>query len=301
MDQAESKSIQDQAESKSRLWSYLKHAYSRISKDDVGKFLPTYIKGAAGIILFIGFFWNPFGVLGIEWVYATVGLAVLGLIVLTYILWMRLAGQAKGVFRPVPRRLALGGACCGVLALALWIGIDKWRDPEINEGPIAIFPFGTYGVDTTLAREIALQLEDEVAGEGGLRVVPKALDKWNLQTAEGSAPNLALKLQIARDVGASFALTGNVQGTKMGRGVDITAQLYDATEDADPRSIEPRDTAAVSGSSGRDSIEALVHRLSTRILLKSGFVQDSEQVDLGPVTTDSASAAKPCAPASHLT
>ncbi|MBI4513647.1 MAG: hypothetical protein HY702_05995 [Gemmatimonadetes bacterium] len=153
---------------------------------------------------------------------------------------------------------------------------------------IAVLPFRVVGPDLELWREGMVDLlSTNLDGVPGLRAIdPRAvLNAWRSEIGEETeAPAREAALEVAQKVGASYALTGSIVGS---RGeVRITTEIYDLATG------KLQGTAQVGGSP--DSILALVDRLSID-LLRTGLVREPGQFrspSVGRITTSSVPALK---------
>lgn len=191
----------------------------------------------------------------------------------------------------------------GVFAFALLFGFagvyvllserGSVRPAEIMEGAaapgIAVLPFRVVSPDLELWREGMVDLlSTNLDGAAGLRAVdPRAvLSRWRVEIGEGlDASNREEALQVARGVGASYALIGSMVGSE--QEVRITAEVYDLA------SGDLQGTAArLEGSP--DSILGLVDALSMEVLRAGlvGQVSELPRFSLSKVTTSSVDALK---------
>jgi len=145
---------------------------------------------------------------------------------------------------------------------------------------IAVLPFRVVGPDSSLWREGMVDLlYNDLDGVAGLRAIdPRTiLSRWQAEMGLGAQASDAERvIEIARDVGATYALLGNMVGSASV--VRITAELHDLRDGTLQR-------VQVEGSP--DSVLALVDRLGLEIL-RTGLLPRSEtltDLDLGHITT----------------
>ena len=164
--------------------------------------------------------------------------------------------------------------------------------PSDEEGAaapgIAVLPFRVVGPEMELWREGMVDLlSTNLDGAAGLRAVdPRAvLSRWRTEIGEGvEAADREAALQVARGVGASYALMGSMVGS--GQEVRLTAEVYELG------SGDLQGTTRLEGSP--DSILGLVDALSMEVL-RTGLVQgvsELPQLSLSRVTTSSVDALK---------
>jgi tetratricopeptide (TPR) repeat protein len=174
-------------------------------------------------------------------------------------------------------RWALGG----VVAFSLLFGLagayvlaTQWRPaapgPAGAAGPaIAVLPFRVVGPDADLWSEGMVDLfHNNLDGVAGLRAIdPRVvLSRWRAEMGEGAeSGDPARALRVARQVGASFALLGDMVGSTSA--VRIAAELHDLRSGALFR-------AQVEGPA--DSVLSLVDLLSLEIV-RGGLLSDSTQ------------------------
>ncbi len=154
-------------------------------------------------------------------------------------------------------------------------------------GPaIAVLPFRVAGPDAELWREGMLDLfYNNLDGVAGLRAIdPRAvLTRWRSDIGAGQdAPDPERALGVARGVGATYALLGNMVGS--GNAVRLTAEVHDLADGSSYR-------AQVEGSP--DSVLALVDQLCLEVL-GAGLVPGSAlpRLNLAEATTSSLPALK---------
>ena len=153
---------------------------------------------------------------------------------------------------------------------------------------VAVLPFRVVGPDLELWREGMVDLlSTNLEGVAGLRKIdPRAvLSQWrSLIGGTNEASDQDAAFEVARAVGASYALTGSMVGS--GSEVRLTADVYEL------ETGELQGTARVDGSP--DSLLRLVDRLSVEIL-RAGLLPAAAEVpeiDLSRVTTTSLDALK---------
>ena len=191
-------------------------------------------------------------------------LAILGLPVALVLAWFYdLTGSGVQRTAPAPggqspRGVAVIGAVV-VLALAgaSWVTFAD-RGVALEEGTVAVLPFRAGGDMAHLQEGMVDLLSTKLSGDFGPRAVDQrvTLRAWR---AAGGGQDLVPgeAAEVAREVGASHVLTGEVVPT--GRSVTISATLMPATSGL-PRRIR----TTVTGSA--DSVLQLVDRLTAELL-----------------------------------
>jgi tetratricopeptide (TPR) repeat protein len=151
---------------------------------------------------------------------------------------------------------------------------------------LAVLPFRVVGPELELWREGMVDLlSTNLDGTGGIRAVsPRTvLSRWHGAMDAATEPTDPQALQIARDVGARYALLGSM--VVLGGEVRLTAQVYDL------ESGKLQGETQVKGQP--DSIPILVDRLSSELLRSSlGVERGLSHVDLQGVSTTSLPALK---------
>ena len=160
--------------------------------------------------------------------------------------------------------------------------------PSTAAPAIAVLPFRVVGPGLELWREGMVDLlSTNFEGVSGLRKIdPRVvLSRWRVAIGEGTEPSSPQEaLDVARHVGASYAVTGSVVGRQ--DAVRLAIEVHDVT------SGELRGARQVDGSP--DSMLVLVDRVALEVL-RSGLVPASgplPQLDIGHVTTTSLPALK---------
>ncbi len=189
----------------------------------------------------------------------------------------------------------------GVVAFSLLFGVaglyvlkqDRGRSlgPDaVQAAPgtaLAVLPFRVVGPNLELWREGMVDLlSTNLDGAAGIRTVaPRTvLSRWHGEVGEAAEPTDPQALQVARDVGAKYALLGSM--VALGGEVRLAAQLYDL------KSGKLQGETQVKGAP--DSIPALVDRLSLEVL-RTALAREPEalpEVDLRSVSTSSLPALK---------
>ena len=296
----------------SRLWS-------RLRESRLLRVLLVYAGASWAVLEASDFFIGKFGLP--EWFFtAVLILLLIGLVVLVITGWVQSAPAAQkrevpglnpweidlvdlkeSVARGRVPHLTWGRAILGgVVAFSLFFGFAgvyvllTQRGPAgtseatAHTGPaIAVLPFRVAGPDAELWREGMVDLfYNNLDGVAGLRSIdPRTvLSRWRTEIGEGgSGTDLERSLQLARDVGATYALLGNMVGSESE--VRITADVHDLRNGRLER-------VQVEGSP--DSILALVDRLCLKVL-RSDVLPASEELpelDLSRITTPSLPALK---------
>jgi serine/threonine-protein kinase len=152
---------------------------------------------------------------------------------------------------------------------------------------LAVLPFRVVGQDVDLWREGMVDLlSANLDGAAGIRAVaPRTvLSRWHGKTEGTAEPTDPEALQVAREVGARYALLGTL--VVLGGEVRLTAQVVDL------KSGKVQGEAQVKGAP--DSIPALVDRLSLDVvrtaLAREG--DEATELDLRGVSTSSLPALK---------
>jgi serine/threonine-protein kinase len=139
---------------------------------------------------------------------------------------------------------------------------------------LAVLPFRVVGPELELWREGMVDLlSTNLDGAGGIRTVaPRTvLSRWHGAMHETTEPTDPQALQVARDVGARYALLGSM--VVLGGEVRLAAQVYDL------ESGKLQGETQVKGQP--DSIPVLVDRLSSELLRSSlGVERALSHVDL---------------------
>jgi class 3 adenylate cyclase/tetratricopeptide (TPR) repeat protein len=189
----------------------------------------------------------------------------------------------------------------GVVAFSLLFGLaglyvlvkDRGRSfspTELRAAPgpaLAVLPFRVVGANLELWREGMVDLlSTNLDAAGGIRsIAPRTvLSKWRSVFGEAVEPSDPQALQVARELGAKYALIGSM--VALGGEVRLTAQIYDLKKG------EQHGETQVRGLP--DSIPALVDRLSLEIL-RTALARELDalpEVDLRGVTTSSLPALK---------
>lgn len=202
----------------------------------------------------------------------------------------------------LPRLTWARAFLAGIVAFSLFFGfaglyvlLTTPRDATLpavgtaaRQGPaIAVLPFRVAGPDADLWREGMVDLfYNNLDGVAGLRAIdpPAVLSRWREALGdEAGTSDAQAALQIARDVGADYALLGNMVGSESQ--VRITAEVHDLRTGRLQRT-------QVEGSP--DSILALVDGLCLEILRGGLLPANAElpELDLSRVTTPSLPALK---------
>lgn len=290
--------------------------WSRLREVQLFRALLVYAGAAWAMLEAIDFLIDRFGLP--DWFFqAALVLLGIGLLVLLSTAWVLSAWAARREESAAPRpweirlldlkdslvqgrlpqlnwgRWALGG----LVAFSLFFGFaglyvlvsERGRvapaasDLAADTGPvIAVLPFRVVGPDASLWREGLVDLlYNDLDGVAGLRAIdPRTIvSRWRAEIGEGEeSSDPEQLLQIARDVGATYALLGSMVGSASV--VRITAEVNDLRDGSLQR-------AQVEGSP--DSVLALVDRLGLEIL-RTGLLPRSEtlpDLDLSRITTSS--------------
>ena len=169
---------------------------------------------------------------------------------------------------------------------AVWLEVRKSAAPPADSSAFAVLPFRAVGPGLDLWREGLVDLLTiNLDGAGGLRAIaPRTvLSRWHREVGSSEADQ-EQALQVARGVGARYALSGSIVGG--GVSLRLTAELMDLDEGT----VEAR--AHAEGPA--DSVPALVDRLSLDLLSAGLPDRTGHRVapDLGRVTTRSLKALK---------
>lgn len=194
------------------------------------------------------------------------------------------------------RNAILGGMAAfslwGLIAAA-WLVVEWRSEPAAatesarapEEEAVAVLPFRVVGSDSLLGEGMVEMLSANLETAAGIRKVdPWAImSAWRQVVGEDHDPSGAEQaLEVARRLGATWAMTGSVVGR--GPGVRISADVYEVA------SGERRGPVQVEGTA--DSMMRLVDRLSIEIL-RAGLLPealDLPQMDLSRITTSSLAA-----------
>jgi tetratricopeptide (TPR) repeat protein len=268
--------------------------WSRIRKARLGRVVIIYAGVSWMVLEATGFFIDNFGLapslLRVELVLLAVGLVV---ITATAIVQASRRGERDDAEHPTPWEVDLGdltesvrgghlprltwarALLGGLLAFALvflgaWLnamfggrssGMEE-HDPQL----VAVVPFRVTGGDPSLAY-LGEGMMDLLAAKLSGDVNPRAvdprlvLDAWrSMKGAESAAPTRWEALELARSLGAGYALVGWVVGTPVG--LVLNAELL---------SGETQVQADVEGPA--DSLTSLVDRLAARLLLREAGEQ----------------------------
>ncbi len=196
------------------------------------------------------------------------------------------------------RRLLTGAvavlAIAGLLLVGYFIGSDRSGDiPTLAESPaepaVAVFPFRVVGEDLEFWHEGMVDLLSfNLDGVAGLRKIdPQTVlhaVAHSPEAEEGVVP-LEAALEIARNVGARYAVTGSV--VQLGSGIRLTAEVYETQRE---ESMGP--PVKVDGPA--DSVLTLVDLLALDLLKQDMVPADQEHpsVNLSRITTTSLDALK---------
>jgi tetratricopeptide (TPR) repeat protein/TolB-like protein len=295
--------------------------WSRIRESRLLRVLLIYAGAAWAVLEATDFFIGKFGLP--EWFFAAaLVLLLIGLVNLVITGWVqaRPAAQARGVSGPNPWEIDLvdlkdsvargrlpqptwGRAFLGgVVAFSLLFGfagvyvlLTQQRGPSAAPEStaaggglaIAVLPFRVAGPEAGLWREGMVDLfSNNLDGVAGLRAIdPRTvLSRWRSELGEEQeGTDLEHSLQVARDVGAVFALSGSMVGSE--NAVRLTADVHDLVNGGVER-------VQVEGSP--DSVLALVDRLCVEILRSDVLPAAGElpELDLSRITTSSLPALK---------
>ncbi|NIR44961.1 MAG: hypothetical protein GWN53_11085, partial [Gammaproteobacteria bacterium] len=275
--------------------------------------LVVYAGAAWAILEATDFFVDKFGLPG--W-FLTVVLVLLGAglvsMVTTAVVQSQPAAQKRDVAGPTPwevdlvdlkesvsrgrvptltwGRWALGGAVVFSLLFGfagLYVLVTQRTPPplvsEADAGPaIAVLPFRVVGADAELWREGMVDLfYSNLDGVAGLRAIDPSVvvSRWRAAAGEAADAGAADQaLAVARGIGASYALLGNMVGSA--NAVRLTAEVHDLRTGATQR-------AQVEGTP--DRVMSLVDELCME-LLRGGLAGEAEgipQLDLSRITTSS--------------
>jgi TolB-like protein/Flp pilus assembly protein TadD len=184
-------------------------------------------------------------------------------------------------------------ALWGVVAAA-WLLFEGRPERETIQSAttpapgIAVLPFRVVGPGLEFWREGMVDvLSTNLEGAAGLRAIdPRAvLSKWRSEIGEGvEASDREAALEVARELGASYALLGSMVGSA--QEVRLTAEVYEL------RGGDLQGTTRREGSP--DSMLALVEALSMDVL-RVGLVRSTAglpQLAVSRVTTSSIDALK---------
>jgi TolB-like protein len=294
--------------------------WSRVRESRLLRVLVIYAGASWAVLEATDFFVNKFGLP--EWFFAaTLVLLLVGLVNVVFTGWvqMRPAAQTRDVSGPNPwdidivdlkqsvsrgqlptptwGRAILGGVVAFSLLFG-FAGVYVLLTQRSSESPaalvsteegvaIAVLPFRVVGPDAELWREGMVDLlYNNLDGVVGLRVAsPRSvLSRWRSDFGEDEgASDPAQAAQVARSVGATYAVLGNMIGSASG--VRITAEVHDLRDGAVQR-------AQVEGSP--DSVLALVDLLCMEIL-GTGVLEESQdlpQLQISDITTSSLPALK---------
>ncbi|UCC84558.1 MAG: hypothetical protein JSW46_06425 [Gemmatimonadota bacterium] len=263
--------------------------WSQLHEARLGRVVLVYAGASWFILEATGFFIDNFGLapwlLSIELVLLAIGLVVLGA---TAIMQARQRDEGVAEQGPTSWEIDLGdltesvrgghlpqltwgrALLGGVLAFGLvFLGAGlhalfsspgsgrEEHDPQL----VAVVPFRVTGGDPSLAY-LGEGMMDLLAAKLSGDVNPRAvdprlvLDAWrSMKGAEGAAPTRWEALELARGLGAGYALVGLVVGTPVG--LVLNAELL---------SDETQVQADVEGPA--DSLTALVDRLAAQLLLR---------------------------------
>ncbi len=151
---------------------------------------------------------------------------------------------------------------------------------------IAVLPFHTSGPGLDVWREGVVDLvSTNIDGAAGLRAIDSrtVLARWGERVTEGTVPDLATSLEVARSAGARYALVGSA--TALGSLVRLSADVYEVESG--------RKLGQAQSEGAPDSVYMLVDRLSIAVLQTIiGSAEDLPRVDLAEVTTPSLPALK---------
>lgn len=196
-----------------------------------------------------------------------------------------------GLGRLIPPRLAtaVAVAIAGIVALAALLDSrSEAGDAVLTASTIAVLPFTVSGPDIEEWREgMVTLLSTGLDGAGGLRAIDSrtVVAQWDLlddgEMSRGPDP----ALQIARQTGARYALTGTA--VSIGPALRLTADVYRVD------GAERLGQIRVEGSS--EDVLDLVDRLAIdvlRVLLGKTGGEEVPGVDLASLTTSSLPALK---------
>ena len=172
---------------------------------------------------------------------------------------------------PSPRRVAprhlltglvLGSLLVGATTWGLWRSHDLVTAAGSGASTLLITPFRVVGSDSSLlefGEGMVDLLAAEFTGEGGPLAVDSrtALNAWTRLSAGGREPTAADARRVARQVGAKWAMVGDVIQLPAGR-VRVNGRLVSASDDV------VRVLPSVTGA--RDSIATLLDDFAGRVL-----------------------------------
>jgi tetratricopeptide (TPR) repeat protein/tRNA A-37 threonylcarbamoyl transferase component Bud32 len=147
---------------------------------------------------------------------------------------------------------------------------------------VVVLPFRATGDDAEFWREgIVDLLSFNLEGIGELRKIDPqaALTTYRRVSGTGAAAESAVALEVARQTGATYAITGNA--VRHGDAVRLTAQVYDT------ESSSLRGSAMIDGPA--DSVHTLVDRLTLALIRLDALPVTGElpPVNISRVTTAS--------------
>jgi serine/threonine-protein kinase len=171
--------------------------------------------------------------------------------------------RSPAVRRRVPRGAWLGAAGVIAIALAVWAFLALRGEPQPTQPDlVAVMPFRIASANTELhyLREGMLDLfAAKLTGEGGLRATePRSLLSAWREAGGTESSDLAEQesMEVARELGATRVLLGEVVGTPLRLMLNVRVR---ATND-------DRDLAQVSVEGAPDSLAWLVDRLTVQLL-----------------------------------
>ena len=197
-------------------------------------------------------------------------------------------------FEPRPRRrrawiaaAAIPAVLAAVLLMRSQAEVATPIGGEAAAPGIAVLPFEVRGEDLDMLREGMVDLLTvNLDGATGLRAIDSrtVLARWREALEEGTSPDLARALDVARGTGARYAVLGGIVSN--GPGIRLGARIYSVEDGSSLASLN------VEGSP--DSLFALVDRLSIDVLaaIWQGEERPRADVDLTRITTASLPALK---------
>ncbi|HYO47241.1 MAG TPA: tetratricopeptide repeat protein, partial [Gemmatimonadota bacterium] len=170
---------------------------------------------------------------------------------------------APGLTRRHATIVGAGALAAVVVVLGIVTARRGGGDPEETLAAaapgIVVVPFRVGDQNHQTLREGMVDLlSTNLDGAGGLRAIdpPTILARWRREAPEGTDPDIATTLEIARRTGASYAVVGSA--VSLSEGLRLVTEIYDLT------------TGSLLGEAraegAPDSLFALVDRLSVEIL-----------------------------------